>query len=309
VAMSAAPDLKRVTLELGGNDPAIVLPGTVVDDKLIETLFWAAYGNSGQWCIAVKRLYVHDSLYDDFLARFVAFAEDKKVGNGMDPTTDLGPIQNKMQYDKLKGMLAEAREQGKVLAGGDAIDRPGYFIAPTIVRDIPDSARLVSGFLHGALLHAGDPARNGDDDSRLGQVTAAVHLLDEVPEHPLGDVEVGDDAVLQRAHRDDVSGRAADHPLGLDADGDDLPGIGIERDDRRFVEHDAAAPDVHQGVGCAEVDCHVTAQKRHRVAHRELRPSSQIEPGNSVFFRIRAAGAVVRAIPRRRRGDTCREGR
>ena len=97
-----------------------------------------------------------------------------------------------------------------------------------------------------------------------GRAAAAplVHLLDEVAEHPLGGVEVGDDAVLERTDRDDVAGRTADHLLGLGAHGEDAAGVLVDRDDRRLVEHDAAPADVDQGVGGAEVDGHVAADER-----------------------------------------------
>ncbi|ABV93167.1 aldehyde dehydrogenase [Dinoroseobacter shibae DFL 12 = DSM 16493] len=143
VMASSSCNLKRITLELGGNDPAILLPGT--DYKpLIPTLFDAAYGNSGQWCIAVKRLYVHESLYDDFLRDFVAHAAEKTVGNGMDPNTDLGPIQNKMQYGKLKDLFADVKAQGlSVPLGGEIPDGPGNFVPITIVDNPPKDSRVV----------------------------------------------------------------------------------------------------------------------------------------------------------------------
>ena len=145
VMESGATNLKRITLELGGNDAAIVLPGTVVDDKLVETLFWAAYGNSGQWCIAVKRLYVHDSLYEEFRDRFVAFARARKVGNGLDPDTDLGPIQNRMQYDKLRDLFADIEKNGYAVPVGGAIDTsvPGNFVPVTVVDNPPHDSRIV----------------------------------------------------------------------------------------------------------------------------------------------------------------------
>ncbi len=88
-------------------------------------------------------------------------------------------------------------------------------------------------------------------------------LQDEVAEHPLGDLEVGDDAVLQRAHGNDVAGRAPDHLLRFGADREDATGVGVDRDDGRLVEYDPATPDVHQRVGGPEVDSHVTADERH----------------------------------------------
>lgn len=144
VMASSACNLKRITLELGGNDPAIVMPGT--DWKpLIPTLFDAAFGNSGQWCIAIKRLYVHESLYEEFLGAFVAHAAEKTVGDGMDPSTDLGPIQNRMQYGKLVNLFADVKEKGYSVPLGGTIDesRPGNFVPVTIVDNPPRDSRIV----------------------------------------------------------------------------------------------------------------------------------------------------------------------
>ncbi|MEO1248733.1 MAG: aldehyde dehydrogenase family protein [Pseudomonadota bacterium] len=144
VMASSSCNLKRVTLELGGNDPAIILPGT--DYKpLIPTLFDAAYGNSGQWCIAIKRLYVHDSLHADFVKDFVAYAETKKVGNGMDPDSDLGPIQNIMQYEKLKSLFADVKAQRHKVPLGGEIDESlsGNFVPITVVDNPPEESRIV----------------------------------------------------------------------------------------------------------------------------------------------------------------------
>lgn len=145
VMAGAADTLKRVTLELGGNDAAIVLPGADWRE-LIETLFWAAFGNSGQWCIAVKRLYVHSSAHREFVDAFVAFARDKVVGDGMDPATDLGPIQNTMQYDKLRSMFADIKANGYDVPLGGEIDerRPGNFVPITVVDNPPDDSRIVA---------------------------------------------------------------------------------------------------------------------------------------------------------------------
>jgi hypothetical protein len=128
---------------------------------------------------------------------------------------------------------------------------------------------LAPGFLHRALLHAGDPGRHRHHQPRLGQVPAPVHLLDEVAQHPLGDIEVGDDPVLQRPDRDDVPRRPADHPFCLDADRNDLAGIGVERHHRRFIQRDPPPADVHQGVRGTEVDRHVTAEERQHAAHEK----------------------------------------
>jgi len=144
VMATASSNLKRVTLELGGNDAAIVLPDA--DYKaIIPTLFWAAFGNSGQWCIAIKRLFVHADIYSEFLAEFVAYARTVKVGDGMDPKTDLGPIQNKMQYGKLLDLFRDIKEKGYAVPLGGTIDEslPGNFVPVTIVDNPPDSSRIV----------------------------------------------------------------------------------------------------------------------------------------------------------------------
>ena len=115
-----------------------------------------------------------------------------------------------------------------------------------------------AGFLrrvaHRALLDLGDLARDTDDDPRMDVHLAAVRLLDEVAEHPLGDLEIGDHAVLHRADRLDVAGRAAEHLFRLGADRFDLVGQFVEHDDRRLAHDDAAIPGIDEGIGGAEVD-------------------------------------------------------
>jgi len=144
VMASSSGNLKRVTLELGGNDPAVLLPGTDYQ-AILPTLFDAAFGNSGQWCIATKRVYVHESQHADFVRDFVELARTKTVGDGMDPATDLGPIQNTMQYDKLKALLADVRAQGYKVPLGGTIDESleGNFVPVTIVDDPPEDSRIV----------------------------------------------------------------------------------------------------------------------------------------------------------------------
>lgn len=153
VMAASSSNLKRVTLELGGNDPSIVLPGADFE-PLIPTLFDAAFGNSGQWCIAIKRLYVHDSIYDDFLKAFVDYASEKVVGNGMDPSTDLGPIQNKMQYGKLLDLFADVKAKGYSVPLGGEIDETlaGNFVPVTIVDNPPKDSRIVKEEPFGPIL-------------------------------------------------------------------------------------------------------------------------------------------------------------
>jgi acyl-CoA reductase-like NAD-dependent aldehyde dehydrogenase len=143
VLASAAATLKRVTLELGGNDPAIVLDD--VDPKTIaKKIFFASFVNSGQVCMAIKRIYAHEKIYAALCDALVAEAKKAKVGDGLDPTTELGPIQNKMQYDKVVGIIEDTKRRGaKFLTGGEIPKGPGYFLPPTLVTDVPEDSRLV----------------------------------------------------------------------------------------------------------------------------------------------------------------------
>ena len=142
VMANAASTLKRITLELGGNDPAIVLDDA--DPQVIApAIFQAAFWNSGQVCLGLKRLYVHDSLYEPMVSALAALAKAAVVGDGMNAGVQLGPLQNKAHFEKVSILLENARVTGTVVVGGGKIDRPGYFIHPTVVRDITDGARLV----------------------------------------------------------------------------------------------------------------------------------------------------------------------
>jgi len=142
VMAAGADSLKRITLELGGNDAAIVLDD--MDPKEVAPkLFNGAMVNAGQVCLAIKRVYAPSSMYDELCTELARLAEEATVDDGTSQGVQIGPVQNRMQFEKLLGFLADAEENGTVIAGGKPLDRDGYFIAPTIVRDIPDDARLV----------------------------------------------------------------------------------------------------------------------------------------------------------------------
>jgi acyl-CoA reductase-like NAD-dependent aldehyde dehydrogenase len=142
VMAGAAPTLKRITLEMGGNDAGLIL-GDVDPKEIAPKLFAAAFPNNGQVCIAMKRIYAHEDIYDVLCDELAAIARSKKIGAGTEEGVELGPVQNAAQYEKVKAMIADAAEKGTIIAGGNAPDRPGYFIEPTIVRDIQEGARLV----------------------------------------------------------------------------------------------------------------------------------------------------------------------
>jgi acyl-CoA reductase-like NAD-dependent aldehyde dehydrogenase len=143
VMASAAPTLKPLTLELGGNDPGILLPDAKVE-QLAEGLFWGAMINSGQTCAALKRLYVHDSVFDRTCTALMDFARKIPVGDGMVETNLLGPLQNERQYQKVIDLVEDAkRNGGKAIVGGEPIPGPGYFYPVTFVTGVTDGVRLV----------------------------------------------------------------------------------------------------------------------------------------------------------------------
>jgi len=142
VMASASKTLKRLTLELGGNDAAIVLDD-VNPVEAARRVFPVAMANAGQICLAAKRIFVPAGMYDEFCDEMARLADATVVGDGMDPATTMGPLQNAAQYKKALGYLDDARASGTIIAGGEPVAGPGYFVRPTIVRDIPDTARLV----------------------------------------------------------------------------------------------------------------------------------------------------------------------
>jgi len=151
VMASAAETLKRITLELGGNDAGIVLDD-VNPKEAAPKLFQGAFQNNGQVCIAMKRLYVHESIYDEMCNELAALANNAVVGDGLQQGTQLGPLQNRMQYEKVKELLNDTKKHGKIIAGGEVPDQAGYFIKPTIVRDVSDGTRIVDEEQFGPIL-------------------------------------------------------------------------------------------------------------------------------------------------------------
>jgi len=143
IARAAAANLTRVTLELGGNDPAIVLPD-VDPAALGPTLFWNAFYNSGQICMAVKRIYAHTDVHDALCDALVQAATAACMGDPLAPETELGPVSTAPQLARVAELVDDARARGaRILCGGARLDHPGYFFPPTIVGDAPREARLV----------------------------------------------------------------------------------------------------------------------------------------------------------------------
>lgn len=151
IMASAADTMKRVTLEMGGNDPAIVMPD--VDVKAAaEKIYGGAFLNAGQVCLAVKRAYVHADIYEEMCSELASIASQAVVDDGMKQGTTVGPIQNKAQYEKVKGFIEDAKACGNIIAGGETRDGKGYFIAPTIVRDVKDGDKIVDEEQFGPVL-------------------------------------------------------------------------------------------------------------------------------------------------------------
>lgn len=141
----ASGDLKRITLELGGNDASIVLPDADVE-KVAEQLFWSSFSNAGQVCIAAKRIYIHEDIYDDLSKAIADYAKTVVVGDGSQQGTGVGPIQNKKQYERVLDLIQDAKDNGyKFLTGGDKDPSgTGYYVPITILDNPPEDARIVA---------------------------------------------------------------------------------------------------------------------------------------------------------------------
>ena len=163
VAAAAATDLKRVTLELGGNDPAIILDDVEDPAAVAEKIFWGAFANSGQICSAIKRVYVPEAMHDQVVEALAEQANNVKMGPGTDEGVQLGPINNAPQYERVKELVKDAIDGGATaVAGGAAADGPGYFFQPTILAGAHDGTRIVDEEQFGPALPV-IPYRNVDD--------------------------------------------------------------------------------------------------------------------------------------------------
>lgn len=152
VAGAAAGTLARVTLELGGNDAAVLLEDVAVD-RIADRLFWAAFRNCGQVCMAVKRVYVPERLHAEVVDALAERAKSVAVGPGLDPATRLGPVNNAPQLARVEELTRRALADGaRAAAGGHRLDTPGYFFAPTVLTDVPPDSPVVTGEQFGPVL-------------------------------------------------------------------------------------------------------------------------------------------------------------
>jgi acyl-CoA reductase-like NAD-dependent aldehyde dehydrogenase len=143
VAVAGAADLKRITLELGGNDPAIVLEDADVA-AIAQGLFWTGFFNNGQACALVKRVYAHDRIYDDLVEALAEVAKGVPVGDPMVEENLLGPLSTRPQFERVSELVADAISHGATaVAGGRPREGEGFFFPPTILSNVEDGVRIV----------------------------------------------------------------------------------------------------------------------------------------------------------------------
>ncbi|MFB6071354.1 MAG: aldehyde dehydrogenase [Halobacterium sp.] len=151
VMEAAAGNVTPVTLELGGKNPAIVYP----DADLEEAVSWVDRGiftNAGQVCSAADRAVVHESVYDEFVDRIAERADAYELGAGLDDP-DMGPLNSEEHFERVRDYVAVGREEGaRVVTGGDALDRDGYFLEPTVLADVDNDTRVAQEEIFGPVL-------------------------------------------------------------------------------------------------------------------------------------------------------------
>ncbi|MFB8206545.1 aldehyde dehydrogenase family protein [Streptomyces sp. NPDC056010] len=152
VAEGAASSLARVTLELGGNDAAVLLDDVDVEE-IADRLFWAAFRNCGQVCMAVKRVYAPARLHAEVVEALALRAKSVAVGSGLDPDTRIGPVNNAPQLARVAELTGRALADGaRAAAGGHRLDGPGHFFAPTVLTDVPPESAVVTEEQFGPVL-------------------------------------------------------------------------------------------------------------------------------------------------------------
>jgi succinate-semialdehyde dehydrogenase/glutarate-semialdehyde dehydrogenase len=144
LAAMAGLHMKRVTMELGGHAPAIVFKDADIE-KAVSVLSANKFRNAGQVCVAPTRFLVHESIKDEFVSRFTEAAKAIKVGDGLDPSSRMGPLAHDRRVSAMEGFVADAQASGAELTtGGKRIGNQGYFFEPTVFTDVPLTARLMN---------------------------------------------------------------------------------------------------------------------------------------------------------------------
>jgi acyl-CoA reductase-like NAD-dependent aldehyde dehydrogenase len=148
---------KRVTLELGGSDPMLVCDDADIESAVVGALRGRFY-NCGQTCTAVKRLYVFESIAEEFIKKLEASIRELRIGNGMDENIDMGPLNNRRQWEYVKELVAEIQEkdEGRIITGGKvpakSVFSKGFFFEPTLIVDVPGESRLLKEEVFGPVL-------------------------------------------------------------------------------------------------------------------------------------------------------------
>lgn len=234
VLASSTDTLKRVTLELGGNDAALVLDDVDVKEVAAGIYNCSTY-NAGQICVAVKRIYVPEKLYEAFCAELAVLAGQSKVGDGMEEGVRIGPLQNKTHFDKVLALLDVTAQTGNVIAGGKALDSPGYFIAPTVVRDVSDQDPIVTDEQFAPILPV---LAYPDLDDAITRINASIYGL-------AGSVWSSDlERAAAVAERIDAGTVWINSHMGLDPEvpfrGAKQSGIGVEQGQEGLFEYTQA---------------------------------------------------------------------
>jgi acyl-CoA reductase-like NAD-dependent aldehyde dehydrogenase len=152
IMAGCAKTLKRITLELGGNDPCIVFPDVDID-KVVPEVTIGSFWNTAQVCIATKRVYIHESIYREFVDKMAAFVKNMKVGSSDEQGVMVGPMQNEMQYEKVKDFFADSKKNGYKFLGDDVVAASkGFFIQPTIIDNPPNDSRIIQEEPFGPIL-------------------------------------------------------------------------------------------------------------------------------------------------------------
>jgi succinate-semialdehyde dehydrogenase/glutarate-semialdehyde dehydrogenase len=142
--LAAKAGVKRATMELGGHAPVLIFEDADLDHA-IRVMVHAKYRNAGQVCISPTRFYVHDSVHDKFVDGFAKAASALKVGDGLDPSSQMGPLANSRRVPAMERMVADAVQRGaKVKAGGERGSNRGYFFQPTVLADVPQDAIIMN---------------------------------------------------------------------------------------------------------------------------------------------------------------------
>lgn len=214
VMASAAQTMKRVTMELGGKSPLLVFEDANLENAVNGALF-AIYDNAGQCCNARSRVYVHESLYDRFVASFVEKAQKIRVGDPTDPKTQIGALISAEQWSRVDGYVKLGQQEGARLALGG--DRPegladGHFYAPTVLADVDNAMRVAQEEIFGPVVAVG----------KFSTEAEAIGIANESPYGLYATVYTGD---LARAHR--VASKIRAGSVSLNTPGGTFPGLGF----------------------------------------------------------------------------------